>query len=123
MSPRSEEFIGEARERLRVARLDLDGGFPSAAVGAAYYAMLYAARGALSELDAHAKTHGGTWSLFHERLVATGRIDRELAAKARRAEKRRYETDYDAASVAPEEAEAMLADAQRFVAAVEEALD
>jgi len=45
VSPRSEEFIASARERLGAARAALDAGFASAAVSAAYYAGL--ARGAL----------------------------------------------------------------------------
>ncbi|MGH3031399.1 MAG: HEPN domain-containing protein [Gaiellaceae bacterium] len=71
MSPRSEEFMAMARDRLALARTALDAGFPSGAVSAAYYAMLSAARAALSEEERLAKTHSGAWSLFHESFVAT----------------------------------------------------
>ena len=51
MSPRSEEFMAVARERAALAATALGAGSPGGAVSAAYYAMLYAARAALSEED------------------------------------------------------------------------
>ena len=47
MSPRSKEFYDRARERLKGANKILEQGEYAIAVGAAYYAMLYAARAAL----------------------------------------------------------------------------
>jgi uncharacterized protein (UPF0332 family) len=67
MSPRSEEFIDQARDRAALAREALASGHLAGAVSAAYYAMLYAARAALSESDEHARTHRGAWHLFRER--------------------------------------------------------
>ena len=123
MSPRSEEFSAEARERLAAARDAIDTGHFGVAVGSADYAMLYAARAALSERDLNAKTHRGTWSLFHEHLVKGGQIDEAIAAKAREAERLRYEIDYDAADIDRGLAQSVLADAERFVAAVLDAID
>lgn len=60
----------EARDRLEVARVLVESGHPSSVVSAAYYAMLYAARAALSERGEHAKTHSGTWTLFSATFVA-----------------------------------------------------
>lgn len=56
MSPRSDELIQAARRRLAAASVVVEED-PSAALSAAYYAMLYAARAALSERDVTAKTH------------------------------------------------------------------
>ena len=56
MSPRSQELMESARERLAGARDSLAADHFELAVSAAYYAMLYAARAALSELGDHAKT-------------------------------------------------------------------
>ena len=56
MSPRSQEFYDRARERLAGARRIFDQGEYAIAVGAAYYAMLYGARAALSERHLHART-------------------------------------------------------------------
>jgi uncharacterized protein (UPF0332 family) len=75
VSPRSAELIDSARARLTGARHALSAGDLDLAVSAAYYAMLYAARGALSEKDEHARRHGGTWGLFHRRFVASGAFD------------------------------------------------
>ena len=59
MSPRSEEFIEQARERLADAQKILGLVHPAVAANTAYYAMLNAARAALSERGEHAKTHKG----------------------------------------------------------------
>jgi predicted nucleotidyltransferase len=47
VSPRSEEFMATARERLTLARTALDAGLHGSSASAAYYAMLSAARAAL----------------------------------------------------------------------------
>ena len=51
MSPRSEEYMEQARERAVTANEVLAAGHPAPAVSVAYYAMLNAARAALSEED------------------------------------------------------------------------
>lgn len=122
MSPRSEEFLARARERVLLARAALDGGFSEGALSAAYYAMLYAARAALSEEDRYAKTHRGTWSLLRESFVETGRFDRELFEQAQRTQRVREAADYDAETVPVAEAEEVVAQAERFVSAVGELL-
>lgn len=66
MSPRSEEFMVQARERAVAAQELLAAGHLEPAVSVAYYAMLNAARAALSEDDQHSRTHRGTWHLFRE---------------------------------------------------------
>ena len=119
MSPRSEEFLAGARDRLEAATAALEAGFPSAAVSAAYYAMLYAARAALSEQDRYAKTHRGVWHLVQETLVSPGKLDPRLVSEARAKQELREAADYDALLVSAEEAEAAVATARGFVAAVE----
>ena len=52
-----------ARECLRSAQ-QLGARLPSRVVSEAYYAMLYAARAALSEEDDYPKTHRGVWGQF-----------------------------------------------------------
>lgn len=44
MSPRSHEFMEQARDRARLAQEALASGHREGAVSAAYYAMLYEAR-------------------------------------------------------------------------------
>ena len=111
-----------ARERLVAARAALDAGAPSAAVSLAYYGMLYAARAALSEEDRYAKTHGGTWDLFHRTFVAIGRFDSELAAEARRTEQLRGLADYGGWRGDPKQAAAVVEQTRRFVDAIADML-
>jgi uncharacterized protein (UPF0332 family) len=119
VSPRSEEFIAAAREWLVGARAAAATGFPPGSVSLAYYAMLYAARAALSEEDAYAKTHAGTWNLFAQTFVETGRFDRSLFAAARDVLPLRIATDYEALQVGQDKAEEVVDLAERFVVAVE----
>lgn len=115
--------MAEARERLEAARALLERQLLGAAVSDAYYAILYAARAALSESERNAKTHRGTWSLFHEEFVATAAFDADLARQARATQEPREGVDYAAARVSPAEAESIVAIAERFVAAVGELID
>jgi uncharacterized protein (UPF0332 family) len=123
MSPRSEEFLASAEERLDGARDALAAGHAALAVSSAYYAVLYAARAALSEEDRYAKTHRGVWALFGEVFVSPGRFDSGLAAAARQMQDVREGADYEAQEPSAEEAAAVIADAERFVEAVETLLD
>ncbi len=123
MSPRSVEFMDQARDRVALARVALASGHLEGAVSAAYYAMLYAARAALSERDEYARTHGGTWHLFHERYVTTGAFDQHLHAMAHDAQRTREEGDYEAITPDRGEAERIVAGAADYIAAVERMLD
>lgn len=111
-----------ARERLAGAKDALAAGHPDLAVSAAYYAMFYAARAALSEDDEYAKTHRGTWHLFHQRYVVTEAFDQALFSLAQRAQKAREQGDYEAVTPAAEEAKAIVEGAADFVGATEQML-
>ena len=112
----------QARQRLADAERIAGLVHPAVLVSAAYYAMLNAARAALSERGEYAKTHGGTWSLFSRAFVASGEFDHELSRLAGRAKEARERGDYDAAPPTPEEAATFLAGAAEFVAAIERLL-
>jgi uncharacterized protein (UPF0332 family) len=122
VSPRSKEFMEQARDRLTVAQEVMASGHPAAAASSAYYAMLNAARAALSEQDEHAKTHAGTWTLFSAAFVATGKFDQELSAMARRAKVAREKGDYEAAPPSKAEAMQFVKGAAEFLAAIERLL-
>ncbi|MEX0972960.1 MAG: HEPN domain-containing protein [Solirubrobacterales bacterium] len=122
MSPRSWEMIDQARDRARVAAELLASQHLEAAVSAAYYSMLYAARAALSEHDEHARRHGGTWGLFHRRFVATGAFDQGLHSLAQQAQEAREGADYEAKTPPAEEAERYVTGAADFLAAIEQML-
>jgi uncharacterized protein (UPF0332 family) len=123
MSPRSKEFMDEAHDRAQAARELIATGHAGAAISTAYYAMLYAARAALSERDEYAKTHSGTWTLFSERFVATGVFDHDLYKYTGRAQEARQKGDYEAAPLSVELANELLDAAGRFITAVEHMLD
>ena len=122
MSPRSEEFIEQARDRATLAREVLASGHREGAVSAAYYAMLYAARASLSEGDEHARTHRGTWNLFRERYVVTDAFDDALFQLAQQAQTAREGADYEATTPSEEEAQRYVDGAAQFVAGVESML-
>ncbi|MDW8337835.1 MAG: HEPN domain-containing protein [Thermoleophilia bacterium] len=121
LSPRSEELLAGARDRLGTTRAALAAaGFPSNAATAASHAMLYAVRAALSEEEQNAKTHSGTWGLFQETFVATERFDPELFAAAQRTRDLLEASDYEAVMVPHADAERIIEVAGRFVSAVVE---
>jgi uncharacterized protein (UPF0332 family) len=115
--------MDQARDRAVSARELLASGHLEVAVSAAYYAMLYAARAALSESDEYARTHGGTWHLFHERYVTTGAFDEHLHALAHGAQHTREAGDDEAVTPDRGEAERLVAGAAEYVAAVEAMLE
>jgi uncharacterized protein (UPF0332 family) len=123
VSPRSKEFYDRARERLDGARKNLDQGEYAIAASAAYYAMLYGARAALSERDRHAKTHRGTWNMLRQALVAEGLLPAALVAEAERMAELREGADYDALVVEHEQAERAVEAGERFLAAIADVLD
>jgi uncharacterized protein (UPF0332 family) len=123
MSPRSTEFMDQARDRVALARIAFASGHLEGAVSAAYYAMLYAARAALSERDEYARSHSGTWHLFHDRYVTTGAFDQHLHALAQRAQKIRQEGDYEAVTPDRAEAEGFVNGAADFIVAIERMLE
>jgi uncharacterized protein (UPF0332 family) len=122
MSPRSEEFIEQARDRAKLAREALASGHREGSVSAAHYAMLYAARAALSEDEEHARTHRGTWNLFRMRYVTTDAFNATLFTLAQHAQAAREGGDYEAVTPSEEEAQRYVDGATEFTAAIEEML-
>jgi len=123
VSPRSEEFIDQARDRLAMAREVLAAGHREGAVSAAYYSMLYAARATLSEDDENARTHRGMWNLFRMKYVTTDAFDATLFTTAQHAQVAREGGDYSAVAPSEEEADRYVQGAADFLAAVEQMLD
>jgi uncharacterized protein (UPF0332 family) len=122
VSPRSEEFLAKARSRLAAARDSLAAGHPDETVSLAYYAMLYAARAALSEEDRYAKTHSEIWSQFAEVFVRPGRLEVTVYRAARELEEDRLRGDYEAASFDEERAAVAVEAAARFIDAAVDAV-
>jgi uncharacterized protein (UPF0332 family) len=92
---------------------------PASALSLAYYAMLYAARGALSERDKYAKTHKGTWHLFREEFVKPGLVDAELVNEVQDAQEVREQADYEAWLASSSDAQGVIELAGRVLEAVD----
>jgi uncharacterized protein len=121
VSPRSSEFMDAARRRLAAAEAVADED-SSTALSAAYYAMLYCARAALSERGVYAKTHRGAWHEFRSAFVVSGEIDADLAARVQKIQPEREQADYDAWLAPSEDTMHAIALARDFLKAVEAVL-
>jgi uncharacterized protein (UPF0332 family) len=121
VSPRSDELLEAAKRRLAAASVVVEED-PSTALSAAYYAMLYAARAALSERGVSVKTHRGVWHELRRALVDTGELDADLAASVQKIQPEREQADYDAWFAPGEDARNAIDLAQRFLNAIEATL-
>jgi uncharacterized protein (UPF0332 family) len=121
VSPRSGEFLLAARRRLAGAEAVVDED-PSTALSAAYYAMLYCARAALSERGIQAKTHRGTWHEFRGAFVQSGEVDADLATSVQKLQPEREQADYDAWPAPAEDAHKAIELARCFLGAIDELL-
>lgn len=109
--------------KLEAARELYRKGFFEDSASRAYYAMFHAARAALTRVGVNTRTHEGTVSEFGRRLVVEGVFPRELGRALAEAKAARETYEYSAvAEISREEAEALLKDAERFVAAVKSQL-
>ena len=100
----------------RALEADVDG---SVIASVSYMAMLYAARAALSEEGRVPRKHSGTWHLMRELFVAGGRLDVELVKRAQEMQEHREGADYKGWTFEREKSQAHVADARRFLEAVE----
>jgi len=107
MRPRTRESLEEAHERLEAARLVIGGDIGTPVVSLVYFAALDAALAALSEEDRHTRSHSGTWILFHETFVRTGRFESRLYPAAAAVLEQRENADYAPVRFSSEEARAI----------------
>jgi uncharacterized protein (UPF0332 family) len=113
---KADVALGSAK--LLLAAGDIDG-----ASNRAYYAMVDAARAALTitsadETSSTIKTHGGLIAVFSLQLVKSGQVSPELGRMLNRAEEVRLVADYKGESVEPSDAAAVIENAARFVVAM-----
>ena len=119
MKLRSKEYLEHADEELSMGAVLIKAGMSRGVVTHAYYAMLHAARAALSEQDLFAKTHSGTWNLVWQKLVEADRLDPELQQIGTKAQGLRWAVNYEGKRVSRQQAEELLSAAERFVTAVQ----
>lgn len=124
MIPEVAHLRDKAREALAAARYNLVGGFTGTAVNRAYYAAFYVARAVLLLEGEAPRTHKGVQRQFLLHFVQTGRLEEPAAAILSRAARMREEADYDdAAQIEADEGEALIADVDAFMQAVEALLN
>jgi uncharacterized protein (UPF0332 family) len=111
--------LKRADEYLRAAKLEFQGEFYARSISTAYYAMFYAATGALESIGIERAKHSGVISAFGEYFIIPGKIDREMGRMFNQAERDREEADYAALPTVDRVlAQKRLEEAQRFVQVV-----
>lgn len=111
--------VARARTELDVARLLLGNGFPEQAASRSYYAAFYAADAALLVIGERRSSHSGLISTFGKMVVKDAGFDPEVGALLHDLFDLRNDADYETGAVTAEQAASALADAERFIAAVE----
>lgn len=111
--------LTRSRQEIEAARLLAEGGFGAQAVSRAYYAAFYAAEHALASLGQSRSKHSGVIAAFGKLVIRAGGLEEETGRILRSLFEQRNAADYGEALPSPEDAEHAIADAQRFVDAVE----
>ena len=84
-----------AEECRQVAHLCLQHGFYADAVSRSYYAVLHAAKAALSMYDIDPGSHRALSNLFGQHIVLAGRVERHWGSVIGRLADLRLAADYD----------------------------
>ena len=113
--------LAKARDDLSTARDDVRHDHWRGATNRAYYAIFHVASAALLWLNVERAKHSGIQSAFNEFFVKPGVLEPEYGRIYSRARKAREEQDYDleAAPLTAEEADHIVADAERFLVRLE----
>ena len=114
-----EAHMEKASKRLRVSEKLLQEGEYEDSVSRAYYAMYHAAKAALATVSVFPRTHEGLVSEFGKRFVLTGTFPKELGRALADAKAARETYEYSITAIVEKtEAESILGDARKFVAAI-----
>ncbi len=109
-------YLDGARDVLRSAQYNLDGGFYGVAVNRAYYAFFYTATALLLTLDLTRSKHSGVLAAFREHFVKPGTFPVQDSRAYGAAFELRNVTDYEMLGKADEaQARAVVEDARCFV--------
>jgi len=112
--------MGQARETLREATILRDAAAYRGAINRAYYAMFYALLALLATKRLGTSKHSGAIALFDREFVKTEVFPPDLSKALHLAFDRRQVHDYgEMVTMDAEAANETIADAGRFVAAVE----
>jgi uncharacterized protein (UPF0332 family) len=117
-------WLHVADTKLSHARQIFDVGLYDDAISRAYYAMFYAAKGALSTEGLDLRKHSSTVAKFRELFVVTGRVEADYLRFLGRAQSARERSDYAPfISASREDAAEILAAAEAFIAKMAEIIE
>lgn len=120
----SKYRVSRSRERLKAAEILLKAGSFSDSLSRSYYAMLFAARALLATKSLDSRKHTGVISLFNQRFVKEGIVDKRLGRMIAEAKGIREESDYgDYVTFTREEAQDQIDNAKLFIQEVARALN
>ena len=113
-----------AKDDLESAHILLEAGKYRRAIGSAYYTIFHVASAVLLWHDQERAKHSGVESTFAQLVIKSGKIEPEFGRIYSRARRERERADYDVLASPPtaEEAQQILADAERFVIRMEQYL-
>ncbi len=115
-------YLNLAQEALQAAQDNVDRHY-STTVNRAYYAIFYAASATLASKGIGRSKHSGVQSAFGYEFIRTGVIEPEYGKMYTTALTNRLDSDYDIHTTTDETtARRVLADAQKFVARIEDYL-
>lgn len=119
MNAKITNALARARRSIDAARVLASNGFTSEAVSRAYFAAFYAAEAALLSLGETRSKHSGVLAAFGELIVRGAGFDPSVGKLLLSLFDRRNQADYGTPAVPVQRAQAAIADAERFVAAVD----
>lgn len=110
-------------EELHATRKLIEDGLYRIACSRAYYAAFLMTTAVLLTLDVARTKHSGVEAAFHEQFIKSGRVEAEYGRLYALLRKTREDSDYNDKAITTEEmARQRLADAERFVARLEQYL-
>ncbi len=116
--------LDQADESVAAASLLFQQGILRRSVNSAYYAMFYAVMALLAIEKKETSRHGSAIGLFDREFVKTGIFSKDFSRWLHRAFDLRQRCDYEAQfKISPEDTQATLEAAEKFVAEVKSVID
>lgn len=113
--------LSRAKKSLFAAKVLIERGLFEDCVSRAYYAVLHAAKAALSLTGIDSSTHNGVRRMFGLHLVKTGKIEKEFAKIFTAEQEDREIGDYEVGiEIEEERARQRVNDAEKFIYRVEQ---
>jgi len=123
MKESSQKELVRAKKALMAAKALLEKQLFEDCVSRAYYAVLHAAKSALSREDIQTESHQAVRKMFGLHLVKTGKIEREYASILIAEQEDREIGDYDIdVEIDEETASKRVWDAEKFINRIEKYL-